>query len=74
MHTINSSVILYRAVGRENRKVLFGGKNPPFSKNDIRLRKLPFPTCKATFKEVMRVYDILSTIEIYGKCRYHQSQ
>ncbi|KAH0947857.1 hypothetical protein HN011_005529 [Eciton burchellii] len=66
MHIINSSVILYRAVGRENCKVLFGGKNPPLNKNDIRLRKLPFPTCKATFKEVMRVYDILSTIEIYG--------
>jgi len=69
MYTINSSVILYRAVGRYNRMVLFGGKNPPFSKNDIRLRRLPFPTRKATFTEVKRVYDILSTIEIYGKRR-----
>ncbi|OAD54422.1 Ankyrin repeat and zinc finger domain-containing protein 1 [Eufriesea mexicana] len=62
----NSSLILYRAVGPYNRTVLFGGKNPPLDKNDLRLRPLPFPSRRATFSEVKRVYDILSTMEIYG--------
>ncbi|XP_076283535.1 tRNA endonuclease ANKZF1 [Lasioglossum baleicum] len=65
-HITNSSLILYRAVGPYNRAVLFGGKNPPLDKNDSRLRPLPFPTRRATFSEVKRVYDILSTMEIYG--------
>ncbi|XP_033359843.1 ankyrin repeat and zinc finger domain-containing protein 1-like isoform X1 [Bombus vosnesenskii] len=65
-HISNSSLILYRAVGPYNRTVLFGGKNPPLDKNDLRLRPLPFPTRRATFSEVKRVYDILSSMEIYG--------
>ncbi|XP_036148838.1 ankyrin repeat and zinc finger domain-containing protein 1 isoform X2 [Monomorium pharaonis] len=66
LHINNSSAILYRAVGPHNRTVLFGGKNPPLDKNDFRIRPLPFPTRRATFREVKRVYDILSTMEIYG--------
>ncbi|XP_072749414.1 tRNA endonuclease ANKZF1 [Anoplolepis gracilipes] len=65
-HINNSSAVLYRAVGPYNRMVLFGGKNPPLDKNNFRIRPLPFPTRRATFKEVKRVYDILSTMEIYG--------
>ncbi|XP_051174741.1 ankyrin repeat and zinc finger domain-containing protein 1-like [Leptopilina boulardi] len=65
-HINNSSLILFRAVGPYNRSVLFGGKNPPLDKNDPKLRPLPFPTRRATFSEVQRVYDILSTMEIYG--------
>lgn len=65
-HIDNSSLILYRAVGPYNRTVLFGGKNPPLDKSDSRLRPLPFPTRRATFSEVKRVYDVLSTMEIYG--------
>ncbi|XP_043520849.1 ankyrin repeat and zinc finger domain-containing protein 1-like [Frieseomelitta varia] len=65
-HINNSSLILYRAVGPYNRTVLFGGKNPPLDKNDLRLRPLPFPTRRATFSEVKRVYDVLSSMEIYG--------
>nr|XP_050852138.1 ankyrin repeat and zinc finger domain-containing protein 1-like isoform X1 [Vespula vulgaris] len=65
-HINNSSLILYRAVGPHNRTILFGGKNPPLDKNDSRLRPLPFPTRRATYSEVKRVYDILSTMEIYG--------
>ncbi|XP_043474158.1 ankyrin repeat and zinc finger domain-containing protein 1-like [Leptopilina heterotoma] len=65
-HINNSSLILFRAVGPYNRSVLFGGKNPPLDKNDPKLRPLPFPTRRATFSEVQRVYDILSTMETYG--------
>ncbi|XP_011308899.1 ankyrin repeat and zinc finger domain-containing protein 1-like isoform X2 [Fopius arisanus] len=65
-HITSSSLILYRAVGPQNRTVLFGGKSPPLDKTDPRLRPLPFPTRRATFSEVQRVYDILTTVEIYG--------
>lgn len=65
-HINEATLILYRAVGPLNRTVLFGGKNPPLDKNDLRLRPLPFPTRRATFKEVQRVYDIVSSMEIYG--------
>ena len=65
-HLNNSSLILFRAAGPFNRTILFGGKCPPFDRNDPRLRALPFPTRRATFKEVKRVYDVLSSIEIYG--------
>ncbi|KAK2586340.1 hypothetical protein KPH14_010632 [Odynerus spinipes] len=65
-HINNSSLILYRAVGPHNRTILFGGKTPPLDKNDPRLRPLPFPTRRATYNEVKRVYDVLSTMEIYG--------
>ena len=65
-HINNSSLILYRAVGPYNRTVLFGGKNPPLDKNDLRLRPLPFPTRRATFSEVKRVYEVLSSMDIYG--------
>ena len=59
-------MIFYRAVGPCNRTVLFGGKNAPLDKSDRRLRPLPFPTGRATFSEIQRVYDVLSNIEIYG--------
>lgn len=65
-HFSSSSIIFYRAVGPHNRSVLFGGKNPPLDKTDNRLRKIPFPTRRATYKEVQRVHGMLSFIEIHG--------
>ncbi|XP_058807486.1 tRNA endonuclease ANKZF1-like [Phymastichus coffea] len=62
----NSSLILYRAVGPHNRLILFGGKDAPLDKTDSRLRSLPFPTRKPTFKEICRVYDLLNTVEVYS--------
>ncbi|XP_012275018.1 ankyrin repeat and zinc finger domain-containing protein 1 isoform X2 [Orussus abietinus] len=65
-HINTSSLILYRAAGPYNRTILFGGRNPPLDRSDSRLRPLPFPTRRATFSEVQRVYDVLTSIEIYG--------
>lgn len=59
-------MIFYRAVGPFNRSVLFGGKNPPLNKGDARLRKVPFPTRRATFSEVQRVHSLLATVTVYG--------
>lgn len=60
------SHIFYRAPGR-NKHVFFGGKTPLFQKDDSRLRNIPFPTKRATFKEVKRIYNTLSTIDYYGR-------
>lgn len=59
------SAVFYRAPGA-NRAVLFSGKNPPFRKSDPRMRPIPFPTNRATYKEVQRVHRMLCTVECFG--------
>ena len=68
-HLNSCGLILYRAVGH-NRNVLFGGRNPPLNKTDTRLRTIPFATRRATFTEVRRVHDILTSVEMYGMLLY----
>ena len=63
-------LIFYRAAS-SNKKVLFGsvtGSNkdkPILLKNDTRVRSIPFPTRRATFKEVKRVHQLLFTVQLY---------
>jgi len=57
------SLIFYRAAS-SNRSVLFGGKTPALSRNDPRLRTIPFQTKRATFSELKRVHESLSRVEI----------
>ncbi|XP_045498624.1 ankyrin repeat and zinc finger domain-containing protein 1-like isoform X1 [Colias croceus] len=61
---IGCSLVLYRAVGSTNQAALFG-KNSPLNRDDFRVRALPFPTRKPTYKEVKRVHDTLASIEVY---------
>uniref|UniRef100_A0A4W4H8V4 Ankyrin repeat and zinc finger peptidyl tRNA hydrolase 1 n=1 Tax=Electrophorus electricus TaxID=8005 RepID=A0A4W4H8V4_ELEEL len=49
-----------------NRSVFFGGRGAPLEIKDKRICSLPFATRRATFSEVKRVHDVLSTIQIYG--------
>lgn len=58
--------ILYRAVGSLNQAALFG-KNSPLNKDDPRVRVLPFPTKKPSYKEVKRVHETVASVEVYGK-------
>ena len=60
------SLIFYRAVS-SNKRILFGkiGSEPVLQKNDDRILTIPFPTRRATFKEVKRVHEQLMTIEIH---------
>ncbi|XP_014242282.1 ankyrin repeat and zinc finger domain-containing protein 1-like isoform X2 [Cimex lectularius] len=58
-------LIFYRAVGRGNSGVLFSGTHPLCVKSDPRLRKIPFTTNRATFNEVKRVHEMLSSAFIY---------
>ncbi|KAL7882322.1 hypothetical protein AOLI_G00091710 [Acnodon oligacanthus] len=50
-----------------NRSVFFGGRGAPLEKKDQRIRSVPFATRRATFSEVQRVHDVLSTLHIYGR-------
>ncbi|KAM3965241.1 tRNA endonuclease ANKZF1 [Aphomia sociella] len=58
------SLILYRAVGSLNQSAIFG-KNSPINRDDLRVRALPFPTKKPTYKEVQRVHETVASIEVY---------
>ncbi|KAL3831821.1 hypothetical protein ACJMK2_023523 [Sinanodonta woodiana] len=49
-----------------NRQIFFSGKNPPFQKDDTRIRMIPFQTKRPTFNEIKRVHGMLASIESYG--------
>ncbi|CAH2208425.1 jg2294 [Pararge aegeria aegeria] len=59
-------LILYRASGSLNQSALFG-KNSPLTREDPRVRALPFPTRKPTYKEVKRVHETVASVEVYGE-------
>ena len=40
--------------------------SPPFTKDDLRLRNIPFMTFRPTFNEVKRTHSILSKLEHFG--------
>ncbi|XP_038220783.1 ankyrin repeat and zinc finger domain-containing protein 1-like [Zerene cesonia] len=65
------SLVLYRAVGSTNQAALFG-KNSPLNRDDFRVRALPFPTRKPTYKEVKRVHDTLASVEVYDTMELFQ--
>ncbi|XP_050684999.1 ankyrin repeat and zinc finger domain-containing protein 1-like isoform X2 [Leptidea sinapis] len=65
------SLVLYRAVGALNQGALFG-KNSPLNRDDLRVRVLPFPTRKPTYKEVKRVHETVASIEVYENLELFQ--
>uniref|UniRef100_A0A2A4JGB5 VLRF1 domain-containing protein n=1 Tax=Heliothis virescens TaxID=7102 RepID=A0A2A4JGB5_HELVI len=65
------SLVFYRAVGAVNQAAIFG-KPSPLRKEDPRVRQLPFPTRKPTFKEVKRVFQTLASIEVYDSLQDFQ--
>ncbi|ESP03169.1 hypothetical protein LOTGIDRAFT_137805, partial [Lottia gigantea] len=64
---INTCDFLFLRAPSFNRKIFYGGKNPPFTKDDDRIRVIPFPTRRPTYNEVKRVYEMLFSIECYGR-------
>ena len=58
-------LVFYRATA-SNRNKLFGANSSVITRNDQRLRNIPFQTRRPTFKEVKRVHDLLSRVEIVG--------
>ncbi|XP_061716402.1 tRNA endonuclease ANKZF1-like [Cydia pomonella] len=65
------SHILYRAVGPINQGALFG-KNSPLTRDDPRVRVLPFPTRKPTYKEIQRVHETVASLEVYDTMELFQ--
>ncbi|KAG7227494.1 hypothetical protein INR49_005309 [Caranx melampygus] len=65
-HLKEASAIFVRAPSY-NKTMFFGGRAAPLDKKDPRIRTLPFATRRATFKEVQRVHEMLSTIHVYGR-------
>eukprot|EP00064_Thunnus_orientalis_P009338 superscaffoldBa00001178_g9362 len=65
-HLKEASAIFVRAPSY-NKTIFFGGRTAPLDKKDPRIRTLPFATRRATFREVQRVHEVLSTVQIYGK-------
>ncbi|TRY99647.1 hypothetical protein DNTS_000108 [Danionella cerebrum] len=65
-HLKEASVIFLRAPSY-NKNIFFGGRGAPLDKKDQRIRVIPFATRRATFSEVKRVFDLLSTVHVYQK-------
>ncbi|XP_060803423.1 tRNA endonuclease ANKZF1 [Amyelois transitella] len=68
---VGCSLILYRAVGSTNQAAIFG-KNSPLNRDDLRVRPLPFPTKKPTYKEVRRVHETIASVEVYDTMELFQ--
>ncbi|XP_072300482.1 tRNA endonuclease ANKZF1 [Eucyclogobius newberryi] len=48
-----------------NKSMFFGGRTAALDKKDSRVCSIPFPTRRATFKEVQRVHNVLGNIQVY---------
>ncbi|KAJ0176463.1 hypothetical protein K1T71_007642 [Dendrolimus kikuchii] len=68
---IGCSLVLYRAVGSVNQAAIFG-KSSPLNRDDLKVRQLPFPTRKPTYKEVQRVHETVASIEVYDTMELFQ--
>uniref|UniRef100_A0A8C7E589 Ankyrin repeat and zinc finger peptidyl tRNA hydrolase 1 n=1 Tax=Naja naja TaxID=35670 RepID=A0A8C7E589_NAJNA len=49
-----------------NQGLLFSSKHGPLQRGDPRIRRIPFSTRRATFREVERVHGTLSSLLVYG--------
>ncbi|XP_061547775.1 tRNA endonuclease ANKZF1 [Phycodurus eques] len=65
-HLKEASAIFIRAPSY-NKTIFYGGRTSPLDKKDTRVRSIPFATRRATFREVQRVHNVLSTVQVYGK-------
>ncbi|XP_049583343.1 tRNA endonuclease ANKZF1 [Syngnathus scovelli] len=65
-HLKEASAIFIRAPSYI-KTIFFGSRTSPLEKKDSRIRNIPFPTRRATFREVHRVHSVLSTVDVYGK-------
>ena len=59
--------LIFHRASSNNSRALFGGRRPGLARGDPRLRNIPFPTKRATFKEVKRVQEVLARVEILTK-------
>nr|XP_057937720.1 tRNA endonuclease ANKZF1 isoform X2 [Doryrhamphus excisus] len=65
-HLKEASAVFVRAPSY-NKAIFFGSNTSPLHKKDSRIRSIPFATRRATFREVQRVHNVLSTVHVHGK-------
>ena len=59
---------IFLRVATHNYPLVFGKKEKSMlNKGDVRIRMIPFPTRRATFSEVKRIFTELSTLKTHGK-------
>ena len=64
-HVDSCDRLFLRATGSA-RQTFFNAKAPLLDKKDQRIRLIPFPTRRPTFKELNRVWKELTTVKYYG--------
>ena len=62
-HLRGSGAIFVRTP-KTHQSMFCGGRNPPLTKDDPRVRGIPFATRRPTFKEVKRVHSCLASIYV----------
>ncbi|XP_005049570.1 PREDICTED: ankyrin repeat and zinc finger domain-containing protein 1 isoform X2 [Ficedula albicollis] len=64
---LNEAQRIFLRAPRQNRALLFGGRNPPLRRGDPRICHIPLSTRRATLREVLRVHATLASLQVYGK-------
>ncbi|XP_014743574.1 PREDICTED: ankyrin repeat and zinc finger domain-containing protein 1 isoform X2 [Sturnus vulgaris] len=64
---LNEAQRIFLRAPRQNRALLFGGRNPPLTRGDPRICHIPLSTRRATLREVLRVHATLASLQVYGK-------
>lgn len=64
---IKQAEFIFLRCSSYHRSIFFAGKAPAFSKNDSRMKNIPFVTHRPSFEEVKRVHKKLANIVDHGK-------
>ncbi|NWW45835.1 ANKZ1 protein, partial [Pedionomus torquatus] len=64
---LNEAQRIFLRAPRHNRALLFGGRNPPLTRGDLRICHIPLSTRRATLREVLRVHTTLASLQVYGE-------
>ena len=59
---LRDAALVFVAASATDQRTLFEGKNPPLSRRDSRVRRVPFATQRPTFNETRRVMARLATV------------
>ncbi|XP_076439741.1 tRNA endonuclease ANKZF1-like isoform X2 [Babylonia areolata] len=63
---LQSCHLIFLRTSTYSRHIFFGAKSPVFSKDDTRVRTIPFTTGRPTFNEAKRVHLMLMSVECFG--------
>ena len=61
---LRGATAIFIRTPKTHQSMFTGGRDPPLSRDDPRVRGIPFPTRRPTLKEVKRVHSCLASIYI----------